>query len=148
MPVKSIPDGYQAVTPYLIVPAVARLITFLQRAFGATEQRRFHRADGSVMHAEVRIRDAAVMLGEPRGEWKAMPAAIYLYVDDCDTVYQRALDAGGTSVMKPTTMHHAGERYGGVKDPSGNVWWIATHLEDLTPEEEARRIAAMAKERS
>lgn len=145
MPVKPIPDGYQAVTPYLIVPGVARLLTFLQRAFAATERHRFRRADGSIMHAEVRIRDSAVMLGEPTGEWPAMPASIYLYVEDCDAVYQRALDAGGSSVMPPTTMPHYGERYGGVKDPSGNVWWIATHIENLTDEEVTRRIAARTR---
>ncbi len=69
-----------------------------------------------------------------------MPASIYLYVEDCDAVYRRALEAGGTSVMEPMDMPHAGEPYGGVRDPSGNLWWIATQKKDVSLEEQARRV--------
>jgi uncharacterized glyoxalase superfamily protein PhnB len=141
MGAKPIPDGYHAVTPYLLVPGVAWLIEFLKEAFGAEEQLRINRPDGSLGHAELRIGDSVVMLGEPTEAFGPMPASLYLYVEDCDAVYRRALRAGGTSVMEPADLP-SGERYGGVKDPSGNVWWVATHVEDVAPEEVARRFAA------
>jgi uncharacterized glyoxalase superfamily protein PhnB len=139
MPVKPIRDGFHAVTPYLMVAGVPRLLEFLAQAFDAQELFRMRRADGAVGHAEVRIGDSMVMVGEAAGPFGPAPGHVYLYVNDCDAVYQRAIRAGGTSVMEPTTMHFSGERYGGVKDPSGNVWWVATHVEDVTPEEGARR---------
>jgi uncharacterized glyoxalase superfamily protein PhnB len=145
MAVKPSPEGYHTVTPYLIVPRVARLIEFLTRAFDAEERLRLPRPNGSIMHAEVRIGKSAVMMGEPMGKFTSMPASIYLYVKDCDAVYKRALEAGGTSVMEPEDQPHAGDRYGGVKDPSGNIWWIATHLEDLKPQEMVRRAEALVK---
>jgi uncharacterized glyoxalase superfamily protein PhnB len=144
MPVKPIPDGYHTVTPYLLVDGVAELIQFLTEGFDAKLSHRLDRPDGSIMHVEVRIGDSVVMMGEPMGQFGAMPSSIYLYVSDCDSVYQRAVEAGGISVMGPTNMHHAGERYGGVRDPAGNIWWIATHVEDVPPEEQARRVQAAA----
>ncbi len=143
MTVKPIPEGYGTVTPYLLVEKGEELIAFLQEAFGAEEKLRLRRPDGSLMHAEVRIGDSAVMLGEPMGEFGPMPASIYLYVTDCDAVYEQAMAAGGVSVMEPMDMVHAGERYGGIRDPSGNLWWIATHIEDVSAEEQARRIESM-----
>ena len=145
MTTRPVPRGYTAVTPYLLVDGAARLLDFLAEAFGARESYRLQRPDGSLMHAEIRIGDAAVMLGEPMGEFGPMPGSIFLYVADCDAVYQRAVAAGGVSVMEVTHMEHAGERYGGVKDPSGNLWWIATHVEDVSPQEQMRRIEAMAE---
>ncbi len=139
MTVKPIPDGYHTVTPYLVVPRAADLIAFLKEAFGAREVHRMTRPDGTLMHAEVRIGNSAVMMGEPTSEFGPMPSSLYLYVEDCDAVYQRALGAGGVSVMEPTDMPFAGERYGGVKDPSGNIWWVATHIEDVSPEEQGKR---------
>ncbi len=145
MPVKPIPDGYHTVTPYLIVPGVAKLIDFLVKAFDAKEKLRIPRPDGSVAHAEVQIGDSMLMMGEPMGPFGPMPTSIYLYVTDCDAVYRRAIAAGGVSVMEVTDMP-SGERYGGVKDPSGNIWWTATHVEDVSPEETARRFAEMSNE--
>jgi PhnB protein len=116
---------YRTVTPYLIVPDVPRLLQFLVEAFGASERIRLPRADGSVMHAEVAIGDSIVMMGEPTDKTGPMPASIYLRVDDADVAYHKALEAGGTSVSEPTDQPHAGERYGGVKDPCGNLWWPA-----------------------
>ena len=115
------PKAYHTVTPYLIVPDVPRLLQFLVEAFGATERVRLPRADGSVMRAEVTIGDSIVMMGEPTGKISPMPASISLRVDDADAVYRKALQAGGTSVSEPTDQPHAGERYGGVKDPCGNL---------------------------
>jgi uncharacterized glyoxalase superfamily protein PhnB len=140
----SIPEGYGAITPYLLVDEVSNLLEFLKEAFGAVEITRGYRTDGSIRHAEVRINGSPVMLGEPTAGFGPMPAAIYLYVTDCDTVYQQAIHAGGESIMPPTNMP-SGERYGGVKDPSGNVWWVATHVEDVPPDEQIRRWQAFEK---
>ena len=141
--VSAIPKGYNTVIPYLMVDKVAELIKFTQRVFKAELRHKFDRADGTIMHAEIKIGDSIIMLGEPMKEYGAMPASIYLYVTDCDNIYKKALENGATSVMDVTTMYHAGERYGGVKDFAGNIWWIATHVEDLTAEEQARRIREM-----
>lgn len=140
MSVKPIPDGYHTITPYLMVEDVGALLTFLTGVFEAEQTALVHRPDGSVMHAEVRMGDSRVMMGEPTQAFGLAPGSIYYYVTDCDAVYQRAMDAGAVSVMEPATMAHAGERYGGIKDPAGNIWWIATHIEDVSAEEEARRI--------
>lgn len=121
--------SYRTVTPYLIVEDVPRLLTFLKEAFGAIERVRVPRADGSVMHAEVQIGDSIVMMGEPTGVVKAMPASIFLRVEDADAAYRKAIQAGGTSVAEPKDQPHAGERYGGVKDPCGNLWWPATEID-------------------
>ncbi|MDX1396694.1 MAG: VOC family protein [Gemmatimonadota bacterium] len=136
--------SYHTVTPYLMVEGVPTLIEWLAAAFGASEVGRLMRPDGSLMHAEVLIGDSPVMLGEPMGEFRAMPASIYLRVDDCDATYARALGAGGVSAMEVMTMAHAGERYGGVIDPSGNIWWVASHVEDVSWSEQQRRIDSVA----
>jgi uncharacterized glyoxalase superfamily protein PhnB len=141
--VKPIPEGYHSVTPYLVVPGIARLIDFLKASFSAEETHpRMTRPDGTVMHAELRIGDSMIMMGEPTGQFGPMPAAIYLYVEDTDAAYRRALQAGATSVMEPADQFY-GDRNAGVKDPSGNIWWIGTHQEDVSPEELARRAAAL-----
>ena len=141
MAVKPIPEGFHTVTPYLLVPGVARLIEFLQQAFDAEVVSRSDMPDGTVMHAQVKIGDSMVMMGEARGDWKPMPSMLYLYVDDADAWYHRALEAGATSVRELTNEFY-GDRVGGVQDPSGNQWWMATHVEDVSPEEMARREAA------
>lgn len=122
MAVKPIPDGYHTVTPYLIVQGVAKLIDFLKQAFEAEEIHRTTRPDGTIMHAVVRIGDSVVMMGE----FKPMPGSIYLYVNDTDATYKRALQAGAASMMEPADQFY-GDRNAGVKDPVGNHWWIATH---------------------
>jgi uncharacterized glyoxalase superfamily protein PhnB len=129
--------------PYLVVPGVARLIDFLTQAFGGELAHPPHtRPDGTIMHAQVRIGDSRVMMGEPMGEFTAMPTSLYLYVEDADAVYAQALQAGGTSIMAPADQFY-GDRHGGVRDPSGNIWWIATHIEDVSPEELERRAATL-----
>jgi len=138
MAINPIRGGFHTVTPYLCVAGAARLIPFLERAFGAEAVDRKDRADGSVMHAEVRLGNSMIMLGEANDEFGPMPTSVYLYMPDCDAVYQRAIAAGGTSIFDIRTLPN-GERYGGVKDVCGNIWWIASHVEDVTPEEEARR---------
>jgi uncharacterized glyoxalase superfamily protein PhnB len=142
--VKPIPDGYHTVTPYLVVEGVDELIDFLKQAFDAVETERLPGPDGKVGHGEVRIGDSVVMMGEASGEWKPMPGMIYLYVNDTDATYKRALDAGATSVMEPADQFY-GDRNAGVKDASGNMWWIATRKENVSPEELRRRAEARAK---
>lgn len=138
MTVKPVPEGYHTLTPYLIVDDVDRLIDFLKTAFDATEKERMPGKDGRTGHADVLIGDSHVMMGRAQPEWPAQPCMIYVYVPDTDAAYARALAAGGTSVQEPADMFY-GDRNAGVKDPTGNSWWIATHREDLTPEELARR---------
>jgi PhnB protein len=100
--------------------------------------------DGTIMHAEVKIGDSIVMMGEARGDCKPMPGSLYVYVNDADATYRRALQAGATSMMEPGDQFY-GDRTAGVKDPSGNQWTIATHREDVPPEELRRRAEALMK---
>ena len=145
MAVTPIPEGYHTVTPYLTVQGTAKLIDFLKQAFEAVETERLPRPDGAIGHAEVRIGDSVVMMADSGGERKPMSSAIYLYVGDVDSVYQRALQAGATSMMEPANQFY-GDRSAGVQDPCGNQWWIATHIEDVSPEELAKRAAAFMKQ--
>src|ERR1051326_4246484 len=145
MPVKPVPDGFHTVTPYLVVENAAKLVDFVKRAFDGKETVCHTKSDGSIGHAEVRIGDSVIMMGEASGEWKAMPCAIYLYVPETDAVYQRAVQAGATSIMAPANQFY-GDRNAGVKDPCGNLWWIATRVEDVPAEEVQRRAEAHAKQ--
>jgi uncharacterized glyoxalase superfamily protein PhnB len=144
MAVRAIPEGYHTVTPYLVGPDVAGLLKFLAAAFGATETERVTDPGGAVRHAEVQIGDSRVMMGEPTGDYAPMPAMLQLYVEDVDAVYQRALRAGGISIEEPADQFY-GDRRGGVRDPSGNQWWISTRKENLSHEEIARRAAAATR---
>jgi len=130
MTVKSIPTGYHTVTPYLVVEGAAQLIDFLKQAFDGEEIQRMTRPDGTIMHAEVKIGDSRVMIGEAGGEYPPMPAMLHLYVEDTDALYRRALQAGATSLREPTDEVY-GDRMSGVKDLCGNQWWIATHIKDV-----------------
>jgi uncharacterized glyoxalase superfamily protein PhnB len=122
------PDGYTSISPYLIVDGAAGTIEFLQRAFAAVELRRFPAPDGKVMHAEVRIDDAIVMVADAADGWPAVPSHVHVYVPDVDTTYKRALEAGATAVQEPVKKTDADKR-GGVKDLGGTTWWIATKVE-------------------
>jgi len=119
------PDGYNAVSPYLLVKDVRALIDFLSHAFGATELRRQLDADGAIRHAEVRIDDSVLMMGfRPDAE---LVASVHVYVEDVDRVYARALDQGATSLSEPRDQPY-GDRTAGVQDVQGNYWWIGTRL--------------------
>ena len=146
MAVKPIPDGYRTVTPYLVVPGVAKVIDFLKQTFDAQEIMRMTRPDGAVGHAEVKIGDSMVMMGEPMGPQAPMPSMLYLYVKDVDAAYKRAIKAGGTSMQEPANQFY-GDRNAMVKDSSGNIWGIAAHVEDVAPEEMAKRAEAAMKQR-
>ena len=122
------PDGYPAVSPYLIAAGAQRVIDFLKQTFGATELRRYAMPDGSIMHVEVRIGDSVVMLGDAGDNWPAVPSHLHVYVEDVDATYRRALAAGGVAVQAPERKGEDPDRRGGVKDPAGNTWWIATQV--------------------
>jgi PhnB protein len=139
--VNPVPREYHTVTPYLVVPGIAKIIDFAKRAFGATERERITRPDGSVQHAELKIGDSIVMLGEPQEASKAMPCMLYVYVPDTDATFQQAIQAGGRSLREPRDEFY-GDRTAGVEDASGNQWWIGTHIEDVAPEEIERRAQA------
>lgn len=123
----------------------AKLIEFLKQAFDAKETYRLPGPNGEVMHAEVKIGDSMVMVGEATDQWKPMPAAIALYVEDTDAWYKRALQAGATSVREPSDQFY-GDRSTGVKDSAGNRWWIHTHIEDVPPDEIKKRAEAWMKQ--
>jgi len=127
-----VPEGFHTVTPYLVVPGVAKLIDFLKQAFDAQEIQRHLRPDGTVQHAEVRIGDSIIMMGEPQGTQKAMPATILLYVVDVDTRYQSAIQAGATSLRAPADQPY-GDRTVGVEDSCGNQWWVAARIAKADP---------------
>jgi uncharacterized glyoxalase superfamily protein PhnB len=139
MAAKPVPDGYQNVIPYLVVEGAPALIDFLKRVFNGTEVERINRDDGSVMHSEVRIGNAVVMLAEASEKWKPMPAMMYVYVPDVDEAYKRALAAGATSIAEPSDQFY-GDRMGGVTDKVGNQWWIATNVENVPREEYPERM--------
>jgi PhnB protein len=147
MAVNSIPQGFHSVTPYLVVREVPKLLDFLKQAFNAQEIMRMPQPDGTIMHAEVRIGDSPIMMGEAQGEHKPMPGSMYLYVDDTDATYKRALQAGATSQMAPENMFY-GDRHASIIDPVGNHWSIATHIEDVPPDEMARRAEAFMQQQA
>jgi uncharacterized glyoxalase superfamily protein PhnB len=145
MNVRPIPDGYHTVTPYLVVRDAASLITFLQQAFKASEIERMESPDGGITHAEVRIGDSVVMMGESNEEVPPMQAMLHLYLENADVAYQRAVEAGATSLREPEDQFY-GDRTAAVKDAFGNQWWLATHIEDVPPEEIRRRANAQAQQ--
>jgi len=141
--VKPIPDGDTAVTPYLIIDGCAEAIEFYKKAFGAEEVMRLPMPDGSgVMHTEIQIGGARVMMGEASPEQgfespKALghsPVAIHIYTEDADALFAQAVGAGAEATM-PVTEMFWGDRFGKVKDPYGHIWSVATHVADPTPEE-------------
>lgn len=122
------PERYSDASPYLIVDGADRTIDFLVRAFDAERLRHFPAPDGMVMHAEVRIGDSVVMIADGNEGWPPISAHVHLYVADVDATYRRALAAGAEPVQEPVRKDDE-DRRGGVKDPGGTTWWIATREE-------------------
>ncbi len=143
---KPIPDGYHSVTPYLSLDDAARAIEWYQQAFGAKERARMNGPDGKIGHAEIEIGDSVVMLADTFPEAETKPpkelggttSSVFLYVDDVDAVVQRAVAAGATVTMEVADQFW-GDRFGALRDPFGHSWSIATHVEDVAPEEMAKR---------
>jgi PhnB protein len=150
--VKPIPQGYHSITPYLIIKGAAAAIDFYKRALGAVEVARMVQPDGRVGHAELRFGDSFIMLADEFPEMNIVspktlgntPVGILLYVQDADAVFTRAVSLGAL-VEKPMADQFYGDRNGTLIDPFGHKWTIATHKEDVSPEEMKRRMAAMAK---
>ena len=141
MAVKPVPDGYSAVTPYVIARNIDQVLEFVKRAFNATEVDVHRDSAGRVMHADVMIGDAHIMMGQANENWPERLGSIHLYVPDADATYRAAIAAGATSLYEVTT-HFYGDRSGGVEDPAGIAWWISTHVEDVSPDEMQRRMQA------
>lgn len=130
MAVPHVPRGHNAVSPYLVTKNAEQVIALMKQAFEGEELFRATRPDGTIMHAEVRIADSIVMIGEAGGDFPPMPCMVHVYVRDCDAAYARALAIGATSVREPASQPY-GDRSGGVKDAGGNQWWMATHEKDV-----------------
>jgi PhnB protein len=146
MATKPIPEGYHTLTPYLAVDDASRAIEFYQRAFGAKERVRMPAPNGKIGHAELEIGDSLVMLSDPFEQATVKPpkqiggstASIFMYVEDVDEMVQQAVDAGAKVTSEIQDMFW-GDRFGSIEDPFGHTWSIATHVEDLSPEEIAER---------
>jgi PhnB protein len=149
MAVQPIPEGYRAVTPYLAVEDAAKAIEYYKTAFGATERGRMNTPDGKIGHAEIQIGDSLIMLSDPLPDSAAIPpkelggttSSVFLYVEDVDAVVKRAVDAGAI-VKTEVEDQFWGDRFGTVEDPFGHIWSVATHIEDVPPEEMAERAKA------
>ena len=147
MPVKSIPEGYHSVTPYLIINGAADAIEYYQKAFGAVELFRFPAPGGKIGHAEIKIGDSPIMLADEHPEmgykspqsWGGTPVSLMIYVEDVDTIFKQAIAAGGKEQQAVKDQFY-GDRLGTLADPFGHVWTIATHKEDVSMEEMQRRM--------
>ena len=144
MPVKSIPDNIPRVSPYLIVKDVGKTIEFLQKVFNAEIAEKMFLPDGTINHGSVRIGDSLIMMGKASENHPPQSIMLYIYVEDTDSTYKRALENGATSVMEPSNQFY-GDRNAGVKDSDGISWWIATHIEDVSEEEMQKRNEERAK---
>ena len=136
--VSPIPPGFHSVTPYLMVADVTGYLDFLRKAFDVQVTRQYEGPDNTIAHVEVRLADSIIMICDGLARHKLMPAALYFYVTNVDTVHKQALDAGATSICEPRNEFH-GDRVGAVEDGWGNIWWLATHVEDVSDEERTRR---------
>jgi PhnB protein len=149
---KSIPEGYHTATPYLIIKDAAKAIEFYKKAFGATELMRMAQPDGKVGHAEIKIGDSPIMLADEFPEMGSRspqslggsPVSLYLYVDDVDALAKQA-EAAGAKVVRPVKDQFYGDRSGSFEDPFGHQWHLATHVEDLAPEELHKRAVAAGR---
>jgi PhnB protein len=133
------PQDYGTVTPYLIVNGVPRLIEFLKETFDARVRQIINDRDDHVGHAEVKIDSSVVMMADSTPQYSPIPSQLYVYVENVDDTYKRAIRSGGVSEQEPTTQFY-GDRTAAVKDPTGNIWWIATHLEEVSAEEMEKRM--------
>lgn len=121
------PDGYNSVSPYLVVDGARETVDFLKQVFDAEELRCMPHDNGKIMHAEVRIDDSVIMISDGRGDDSFVPSMIHIYVNDVDAIYERAINAGATSLQAPVQKDDEDKR-SGVKDAQGTSWWIATRV--------------------
>ena len=148
--VKPIPDGHHTVAPYLAIKNAVSALEFYKKAFGATETYKLIVPDGRLGHAEIRLGDSLIMLSDEFPEFGGKapealggsPVSIHLYVEDVDAFVKRAV-AEGARVLKPVADQFYGDRSGQLEDPYGHLWWVATHKEDVAPEEMQKRVRAL-----
>ena len=148
--VSAIPKGYHNVIPYIIVNNAAQAIEFYKKAFGAKEVMRFDRPDGKVGHAEIKIGDTIIMLADESPEMQALapkayggsPVSLLLYIEDVDAVFKKAISLGATE-KRPLENMFYGDRTGSLIDPFGHIWYVSTHIEDVSQEEVRKRVAGM-----
>jgi PhnB protein len=146
-----VPAGYHTITPSLTLDDAAKTIEWYKQALGAEEINRSVGPDGKIMHAEIKIGDSRVMMndvmmgGRGPSSFGGSPASLWLYVEDCDALFNRAVGAGAT-VQMPLDNQFWGDRAGAVADPAGYTWWIATRKEDMTHEEMGQRAAEFFKQ--
>jgi PhnB protein len=147
--VNPIPEGYHSITPYICIKGAAAAIDYYKEVFGATELFRMAGPDGKIGHAEIKIGNSPIMLADEHPDIEFVspqtlggtPFGLMIYVEDCDTMFKQAI-SGGAKEMKPLQNQFYGDRSGTLKDPFGHVWTVATHVEDVAPEEMERRAAA------
>lgn len=142
---KKIPDGYGTVTPYLVTKHAAKVIEFLQKSFDAVETHDRIMRGEVIGHAEVKIGNSILMISDACEQSPAMPSMFYIYSEDCDAMYQRAMSNGAKSVQEPQDQFY-GDRSGGVEDLAGNKWYVATHKEDLSDAELKKRSEEFMKQ--
>lgn len=139
MKVNPVPEGFHTITPYLHVQDVPNLIGFLTHAFGAQELYSSKLPNGIIINARLQIGDSVVEMSEVRGDFKPMPCAMHLYVEDADAVYKKSVEVGAISVMEPSNQFY-GDREAFIIDPCGNHWYIATRIENIPEEEMQQRM--------
>jgi PhnB protein len=140
-----IPEGYHSITPSFCVEGAQQFIDFIKFVFNAQDRFRMDGPGGKIMHAELSIGDSALMVGDAMPQWPAKKNSLYVYVDDVDAAYERALKAGATSVRAPDNAFY-GDRNASVQDSFGNLWGIATHVEDVPPDELKKRAEAFQQQ--
>ena len=142
--VKTVPEGYHSVNPFLIVEGAPKLIQFLKQTFDAKVEESVNGPDGRIAHAELTVGDSIIMMSDATPKYGATASHLYVYPENVDLTFKRALEAGASSVQEPADQFY-GDRTAGVKDPTGNYWWIAQHMEDVSQEELGRRIKARSQ---
>lgn len=142
---KKIPDGYGTVTPYLVTKDAARVIEFLQKSFDAKLTHETMMKGDKIGHAEIKIGTSIMMISDECEQAKAMPSMFYIYTEDCDAMYKRAITNGAKSIEEPSDKFY-GDRSGGVIDMAGNMWYVATHKEDLSDAELKKRAEEFHKQ--
>jgi PhnB protein len=136
------PQGHSSVVPFLVNERMDKLVDFLVKTFDAKELYRLTHDNGKIWHSQIRIGDSVIMAGDSMGQHPPAPMNLYLYVDDVDAMYDRAINAGATSMAEPSLQFY-GDRVAGVKDFAGNIWWLATHQEDVAYDDMTRRARQM-----
>ena len=144
MAVKPIPENYPRVSPYLVVKNVEETMDFIQYVFEGKVREKRVMPDGSVNHGEMNIGNSVILMGKATEDYPPLNAMLYIYVEDTDKAYSRAIEKGAVSVMEPANQFY-GDRNAGVKDKNGISWWMASHIEDVSPEEMIRRNEARGK---